>query len=368
MKQLEELEEKFLEEIKPLVYDFIEIRKQELDIQKRMKCVDIRKKVESKTREFIKTYRESEEYIKLSAEIEKREKENAQLAKKRIELFEAVIGIRNRVMEIDKAIEETQNEGEEYQLLCEAEIEESQKYYKIRQEYNILLEEYTDKIKQTDELKIELTNFEEKYGDMEYITEREMYSLDDFIGLKEEQEKVRMVDSQIYDENGKIVNNIEVIMAMQNRAEKEEAQRFEKIKKEIANQVLEEKKKEYAEYIEKAIEKLRESIDKELREMEEENDREVNMKQDKQNRNTHKRGKISGLWQKITSIFGRRNIPRLEKAKKEEVEPNKKMEYLKIGIPTQKEQKECTDNFLEKSVEKSIKEKNDFDNLLTILD
>lgn len=363
-EELEELEEKFLTEIKPLVDQFIKIRKQELNLESRMECVDIRKKAQIKVDEFIRICREK--LSKLNIEIEKREIQIEQMKKERKKQLETMIAVRNKIIEIDGELKETHNE-EEYQGLCLSEIKEKQKYDKIRQEYDIKLKEYKFKIEKIDELKKIKTDFEEKYGDMSHITEREMYSLYEFIGLKEVRKTSRMSDSQAYDENGNVLD-MENIMDMQQRAEEKRKNEVQEIQKEIAKQVLDEKKKEYNEYLKQKMKELEENIDKELREMEEEKERGVNIHREKESKDIPKQGRIRRLWKKITSIFRKKEVPRLEEGKGQEVKPENKFTYLKTGAPTQKQQKENAKSILNINAKSDKTKERDFKDGITILD
>lgn len=114
MKQLEELEEKFLNEIKPLVNQFIEIRKQPLDIEQIRQCVDIRKQVESKVSEFKRAYREI-----WNKEITQKTEESKNLSQSSIQDWKKLIQLRDTIIKRNDAIKQAKDGKDEntYDLL-----------------------------------------------------------------------------------------------------------------------------------------------------------------------------------------------------------------------------------------------------------
>lgn len=357
MKQLEELEEKFLNEIKPLVNQFIEIRKQPLDIKQRMECVDIRKEIQAKTSEFKKAYTDMS-----SRECEKIEAENARINAQRSDIIKNMVQLKQDIVLRDTAIKEAKREGKDddtYKLLCITQKTEIEKFNKMKQQCEEEQEIYKTNIGQLEELKKAQKEFEEKYGDMDYITEREMYRLDSFMGLKEEMETVRMSDSQFYDENGNVLG-IDDIMDMQQRA------------KEEAKQERKEKLKQLVEIYEKAqrdFDEVEAKVDEELRE--EARQKELNKQEDKKEQDIPKKGRIRRLWEKFTSIFRKRNVPLLEEGKEPKVQPkNKFIEGIQKGAPTREKQAEHTKWFFSKNKGKDAKTKEEsekFEDILELL-
>lgn len=360
---MKQLEEKFLNEIKPLVNQFIEIRKQPLDIKQRMECVDIRKEVQSKVSEFIATYKET-----VNKEISVKTEESKNLSQSSIQDWKRLIQLRDTIIKRNDAIKQAKDGKDEntYDLLRLTQAEDRQKFDKMKQEYDEKQNLYKSSIEQIEELKKEQTEFEERYGDMDYITEKEMYRLDNFMGLKEESKTVRMSDSQVYDENGKVLD-MENIMDMEQKADEELEQdrekELEQLREKVAK-VFEEKQKEFDEYWEQKVREYDEA-DKELGETEE-----INMQEDKKEQDAPKKRRIKTLWEKFTSIFRKREVLRLEEGKEQEAKPKNKFESLKIGAPTQKQQKENAKKFWGKNKEKGVKaeEKQKMEEVLTLLD
>ena len=131
MKRLEELKENFLNEIKPLVDQFIEIRSQELNLTSRMEYVDIIKQVQSKVSEFKRTYRDMS-----SKEIERIQAENVQINIERSDKIRNMVQIRQDIFSRDTAMKEAKGEGKNdtYQLLCITQKDEIEKFNKIKQQ------------------------------------------------------------------------------------------------------------------------------------------------------------------------------------------------------------------------------------------
>ena len=361
---MKQLEEKFLNEIKPLVNQFIGMSKQKLDIKQRMECVDIRKEVQNKIAKFKITYKDM-----LSKEIKEKETENIQINMQRAERVKKLIHIKANMLSRGEAIKQSKDEAKDdiYQLLCITQKEEAEKFNKIKQECNEEQELYKSNIEQIEELKKAQKEFDERYGDMNYITEIEMYRLDSFIGLKEESKTVRMSKSQVYDENGNVLST-DKVMDMQEEVDEERKSEFEEIQKQIAKQVLDEKKEEYNKYLEQKMKELEESIDEELQEMQQSKIKEDD-ENEKNNKGYSKKGKIS-LWQRVKSIFRKRNVPFLGEGeeKEQEEKPKDKFVNLKIGVPTPKQQNEKVKSILNHREKGDEKENEGFDEVLTLLD
>lgn len=358
MKQLKQIEEKFLNEIKPLVNQFIEMRKQETNIESKMECVDIRKQVQSKTDEFKTTYKEM-----LTKEIERIQAENIQINIERANKIRNMMQIKEGIISRDVAIKETKREGKDedtYKLLCITQKDEIEKFSKMKQEYEKEQELYKSNIEQIEELKKAQQEFEEKYGDLDYITEKEMYRLDALIGENEERKTIRMSDSQAYDENGNVLST-DKVMDMQEQVDKERKSEFEEIQKQIAKQVLDEKKEEYNKYLEQKMRELEESIDKEINEMEKE--KEANMQEEKED--VPKKGIVKRLWEKAKSFFKRKIIPALIETIEEELEGiNTFKEGIKKDAPSEIQQAKNSRNFINNKTDP----KQDIKDVLTILD
>ncbi len=372
MKQLKQIEEKFLNEIKPLVNQFIEMRKQETNIESKMECGDIRKQVQSKTDEFKTTYKEM-----LTKEIERIQAENIQINIERANKIRNMMQIKEGIISRDVAIKETKREGKDedtYKLLCITQKDEIEKFSKMKQEYEKEQELYKSNIEQIEELKKAQQEFEEKYGDLDYITEKEMYRLDALIGENEESKTNRMSWSKSYDENqnvvkdicvkdqqGNVINDIETMMDMQEEVYEERKSEFEEIQKQIAKQVLDEKKEEYNKYLEQKMRELEESIDKEINEMEKE--KEANMQEE--NKDVPKKGIIKRLYEKAKSFFKRKIIPALIEPIEEDVEgTNTFKEGIKKDAPSETQQAKNSRDFIKNKTDP----KQEIKDVLTILD
>lgn len=374
MKRLEELKENFLNEIKPLVDQFIEIRSQELNLTSRMECVDIIKQVQSKVSEFKRTYRDMS-----SKEIERIQAENVQINIERSDKIRNMVQIRQDIVSRDTAMKEAKGEGKNdtYQLLCITQKDEIEKFNKIKQQCEEEQELYKFNIGQIEQIEKAQPDFEEKYGDMDYITESEVYRLDALIGENEERKTVRM-SAQIYDENGNIVKNIcvkdehgnviddmETMMNMQEKVEEERKSEFEEIQKQIAKQVLDEKKREYAEYLEQKMKELEASIDEEINEMKEAKEKEANMQEE--NKDVPKKGIIRRLWEKAKSFFERKVIPALiEPIEQEPKDANTFKKEVKKDAPTLSKQAENSKKFT--NIGKNPGTEQKISDVLTILD
>lgn len=239
----------------------------------------------------------------------------------------------------------------------------------MKQEYDEKQNLYKSSIEQIEELKKEQTEFEERYGDMDYITEREMYRLDIFIGKEENSKTVQISsDREVYDERGNVLD-MDNIMDMEQRASEElEQNRKEQLREKVAK-VFNEKQKEFDEYWEQ---KMREYDEVEAKVDEELKDEagEASMQEDKKEQDSPKKGRIKTLWEKFTSIFKKREVLRLEKGKEQEAKSKNKFESLKIGVPTQKQQRENAKKLWHRNKEKDVKteEKQKIDEVLTLLD
>lgn len=365
---MKQLEEKFLNEIKPLVNQFIEIRKQPLDIKQRMECVDIRKEIQAKTSEFKKAYTEMS-----SREWERIEAENARINAQHINIIKNMVQLKQDIVLRDTAIKEAKREGKDddtYKLLCITQKTEIEKFSKMKQQCEKGQEIYKSNIGQLEELKKAQKEFEEKYGDMDYITEKEMYRLDSFMGFKEDMETVRMSSSQVYDENGKVLD-MENIMDMEQKADEELKQDKEKELEQLREKVskmFDEKQKEFDTYWEQKMrdfDEVEAKVDEELRE--EARQKKLNMQEDKKEQDVPKKGRIRRLWEKAKSFFKRKVIPALIEPIEQEPEETDtfKKELTKDSPPPEK-QAENSKKFINrgknKKTEKEIKE------VLTLLD
>lgn len=376
MKQLEELEEKFLNEIKPLVNQFIEMRKQKLDMKQRMECVDIRKEIQAKTSEFKKAYTDMS-----SRECERIEAENARINAQRINIIKNMVQLKQDIVLRDTAIKEAKREGKDddtYKLLCITQNEEIEKFNKMKQQCEKEQEIYKSNIGQIKELERVQKEFDEKYGDMDYITEREVYRLASFIGEKEESKTNRMSDGRVYYEDFDETKNFGDFIDIQEPAKekeerdeqeaiKEKDKELQEIRKEIAEQVLAQKKKEYQEYLDEQMKKLEETIDEEIKDEEKTEDELTREDNSKKNKDNSKKGKIS-LWQRFKSIFRKRNVPLLEEGKEQAVKTKNRFAELKREAPTQKQQKEKVKSILNNREKGDETEKEGFDEVLTLLD
>lgn len=365
---MEQLEEKFLNEIKPLVSEFVEIRKQELDRNKKMRCIDIRNVIRVKTKDFITAYREI-----INKEIKKNETEVVQMKRQSDEELKKIKDLRDNIIQINKLAEKAkeENKQEDYIKLCNLAITGKQKYEKIRQEYDLKEEQYKSKIEQIDKLKKLQEQFEERYGDIDYIDAEKVYLLDMFIGKMEANKTTRMTIGQIYDENGNPVNNMENIMDMEQEAyetcKQDREEKLKELQKTVSTMFKETQQKLNSLWEE--VEKAYAEVDKELSE-ELKNDE---AKIPRNNKNLPKKKK--SLWQRFKSIF--RKKPLLiegqeegEEVEKQEVKPkNKFFEGIRKHVPTLKQQSDNTKVFLDKAEDDKPKEYDEeINEVLALLD
>lgn len=342
MKQLEELEEKFLNEIKPLVNQFIEYKKQEMSNFAK-ETTDIRIAITDKTSEFKKTYTEI-----WNTEISEKTKEA-----NRQELLEerkSILQLKDEIVKRNGAIDQ-----EKDKVLYQTQQEEIQKYKKMKQEYDKKLEEYKSNIGQLEELKKAQKEFEERYGSIDYITEGDVYRLDILIGKKEDMETVRMSGSQVYDENGKVLGIDDVMYMQQIAEEKSKQERREKLEQLV--KIYEKAQRDFDE--------VEAKVDEELRE--EARQKELNIQEDKKEQDVPKKGRIRRLWEKAKSFFKRKVIPALIEPIEQEPEETDtfKKELTKDSPPPEK-QAENLKEFINR--EKNTETEQKMRDVLTILD
>lgn len=359
MKQLEELEEKFLNEIKPLVNQFIEYKKQEMSNFAK-ETTDIRIAITDKTSEFKKTYTEI-----WNTEISEKTKEANRQEQELLEERKSILQLRDEIVKRNGAIDQ-----EKDKVLYQTQQEEIQKYKKMKQEYDKKLEEYKSNIGQLEELKKAQKEFEERYGSIDYITEGDVYRLDILIGKKEDMETVRMSGSQVYDENGKVVD-MKNIMDMEQKADEELKQDKEKELEQLREKVskmFDEKQKEFDTYWEQKMrdfDEVEAKVDEELRE--EARQKELNIQEDKKEQDVPKKGRIRRLWEKAKSFFKRKVIPALIEPIEQEPEETDtfKKELTKDSPPPEK-QVENSKEFINR--EKNTETEQKMSDVLTILD
>lgn len=344
MKQLEELEEKFLNEIKPLVNQFIEYKKQEMSNFAK-ETTDIRIAITNKTSEFKKTYTET-----WNTETSEKTKEANRQEQELLEERKSILQLRDEIVKRNGAIDQ-----EKDKVLYQTQQEEIQKYKKMKQEYDKKLEEYKSNIGQLEELKKAQKEFEERYGSIDYITEGDVYRLDILIGKKEDMETVRMSGSQVYDENGKVLGIDDVMYMQQIAEEKSKQERREKLEQLV--KIYEKAQRDFDE--------VEAKVDEELRE--EARQKELNIQEDKKEQDVPKKGRIRRLWEKAKSFFKRKVIPALIEPIEQEPEETDtfKKELTKDSPPPEK-QAENSKEFINR--EKNTETEQKMSDVLTILD
>lgn len=346
MKELEELEEEFLNEVKPLVNQYIELKKQERNIATVMNCVDIKKSIQTKTDEFRRKYTKT-----MYEEYEKIDSEKKEIQKRLIEQRERLVKQRDKILEIHRAKETAKKEGDEknYELLCLTEVEEKQKFGQMRRTYEEKIGIAKSYSEQATELGKKEEDFKEKYGDMDNVVESKIYRLEVFIGEKEKENAITMNRGELKDENGNEVIDIENAQEVQKRTDEQKEEEIKKIQDEAVQTVLNQKKQEFDEYLEQKMKELEESIDKELQEMEEEKQKELEeteIEQEKKEQDFPKQGRISKLWQRIKSFFKTKVVPAL-------IEPIEQEEYTDLSEQTEKEENKDTNEFKERIAKES---------------
>ncbi len=368
MKEWEELEDNFLKEVKPLVDEFIKNKQQMISQEQiRDNSYRIRKIVESKVKTFVNNYREM-----VNREIKAKETEATQIKEQRIEELKSLIQIRDKIIKINEAKKEVKNGKDEktYKLLCFSDIEERQKFDKLRQEYNTKLEQYKSNIEEIEELGKILSEFEQKYGDMGYITEFEIYRLDNIIGLKEESTMNRMTEGRVYFKNAGEINNAGDALDIPTKVIQKEREELEAIHRQVVDPLVAEARASINKFADEKIREIMEMDDEENTQGEIE-EVEKTIKDDENNNKsgtTSKKEKIS-LWQRFKSIFRKKDNPRLGEAKKQEAESdNKFMASIRKNAPTQKQQAEYIKN-IDEDRKEDIKTENeqDFEEVLSIL-
>ena len=334
MKQLKELEKNFLNEIKPLVNQYIEDQKQQMsNFAKR--TTDIRMAITNKTSEFKKAYTETWD-TETREKIEQVKRQKQELLEER----KSILQLRDEIAKRNGAIEQ----------------EERQEHNKMKQEYDKKLEEYKSNIKQIEELKKAQTEFEERYGDIDYITEADVYILNILIGKKEDMETVRISSSQCYDENGNVIG-IDDVMDMQQRAD-------EKLKQERKETLSEQVAKIYEE-AQRQFDQVEAKVDEELRE--EARRKELSMQEDEKKQEIPKQGRIRMLWEKAKAFFTRKVIPALiEPIEEEPEEADTFKKELTKDTPPPKKQAENSKEFINRG--KNPKAEQEINEVLTILD
>lgn len=344
MKQLEELEEKFLNEIKPLVNQFIEYKKQEMSNFAK-ETTDIRIAITDKTSEFKKTYTET-----WNTETSEKTKEANRQEQELLEERKSILQLRDEIVKRNGAIDQ-----EKDKVLYQTQQEEIQKYKKMKQEYDKKLEEYKSNIGQLEELKKAQKEFEERYGSIDYITEGDVNILNILIGKKEDMETVRMSGSQVYDENGKVLG-IDDIMDMQQRADEESKQK--------RREKLEQLVKIY-EKAQRDFDEVEAKVDEELRE--EARQKELSMQEDEKEQEIPKKGRIHRLWEKAKSFFKRKVVFALIEPIEQEPEETDtfKKELTKDSPPPEK-QAENSKKFINRG--KNKKTEKEINEVLTLLD
>ncbi len=353
MKRLEELKENFLNEIKPLVDQFIEIRSQELNLTSRMEYVDIIKQVQSKVSEFKRTYRDMS-----SKEIERIQAENVQINIERSDKIRNMVQIRQDIFSRDTAMKEAKGEGKNdtYQLLCITQKDEIEKFNKIKQQCKEEQELYEFNIGQIEQIEKAQPDFEEKYGDMDYITEKEMYRLDVLIGKNEECKTVRISNSQAYDENGNVLNMDNILQKTDEKLKQERKEKLEQLREQV-EKVFDEAQTEFDE--------VEAKVDEELRE--EARQKELSIQEDEKEQDVPKKGIIRRLWEKAKSFFERKVIPALiEPIEQEPKDANTFKKEVKKDAPTLSKQAENSKKFT--NIGKNPGTEQKISDVLTILD
>lgn len=372
MKQLEELEESFLYEIKPFIDKFVELRKQELDLDTRMKCVGIRKLVQRKTDEF------REEYTKtMNAKIN-------EIYDKRDDILatgENLEKLRDTILEIRelKGVFKAKGDKEKYEVLTFTEMEKKSEFDKMFQQYKEKSELFNSSDKNTfNELKKKQKDFQEKYGDMDKITENELYTLDVFIGNKEKENQIIVEDRGLTDEEGNEVKDIEGAQQLQVRVDEQIEEELKRIEQEKIQTVLDQNKQEFEEYIDLKMKELEENIDKELEEMEKEKAKEDLVQED-----VVKKTKNS-VWQRIKSFFRIKILPALiepitqeedtdldnQSTPKEAESKDDFKERIANNSPSQQQQAKNTKGFIRRHIQKKSerKEEKEIKEVLAMLD
>lgn len=353
MKLLEELEEKFLNEIKPLVDQFVQMGKQQLDIEQRMECADIRKQIQARTGEFVKTYRDMS-----SKEIERIQAENVQINIERSDKIRNMVQIRQDIVSRDIAIKEAKGEGKNdtYQLLCITQRDEIKKFKQMKQQCEEAQKLYKFNIGQIEQIEKAQPDFEEKYGDMDYITEKEMYRLDVLIGKNEECKTVRISNSQAYDENGNVLNMDNILQKTDEELKQERKEKLEQLREQV-EKVFDEAQTDFNE--------VEAKVDEELRE--EARQKELSIQEDEKEQDVPKKGIIRRLWEKAKSFFERKVIPALiEPIEQEPGDANTFKKEVKKDAPTLSEQAENSKEFANR--EKNPETEQKISDVLTILD
>lgn len=390
MKEWEKLENDFLKEIEPLVNEFFENKKTDVqDKQERENLYrirrEIRKKVESKVKPFVEKYMEM-----VNKEIKRLEEEAKHIREWKIEEVESLKQLRNKILKTEEAEKNAKAEKDEdaYQLLSLSKTQYKHEFEKRIQGCNKQIRKHNSNLQEVKKLKDMLKEeFEMKYGDMKIVSENDMERLRMDTYLQEEKSEPIMKDGIVYYESAREMDTFGDFVDMQvnkqvleyqkeiedkqreQEAIKEKDKELIVIQKEIAQGVLDKTRQEFNEYLEQKMKEFEASLDEEIEEMQETKIQDDD--KEKKNKGGSKKGKIT-LWQRFKSIFRKRNVPRLgdgEEKRQEIKNDNKFREGIKKDAPTLREQLNCTKWILGRNKAKTkTKEEQKLEEILAILD
>lgn len=390
MKEWEKLENDFLKEIEPLVNEFFENKKTDVqDKQERENLYrirrEIRKKVESKVKPFVEKYMEM-----VNKEIKRLEEEAKHIREWKIEEVESLKQLRNKILKTEEAEKNAKAEKDEdaYQLLSLSKTQYKHEFEKRIQECNKQIRKHNSNLQEVKKLKDMLKEeFEMKYGDMKIVSENDMERLRMDTYLQEEKSEPIMKDGIVYYESAREMDTFGDFVDMQvnkqvleyqkeiedkqreQEAIKEKDKELVEIQKEIAQGVLDKTRQEFNEYLEQKMKEFEANLDEEIEEMQETKIQDDD--KEKKNKGDSKKGKIT-LWQRFKSIFRKRNVPRLgdgEEKRQEIKNDNKFREGIKKDAPTLREQLNCTKWILGRNKAKTkTKEEQKLEEILAILD
>ena len=215
MKEWEELEDNFLKEIQPLIDEFFEYKKSNIeDKQERERLYkirrDIRKTVESKVKPFV------EKYTKMvNEEIKRLEEEAKQIREWKKGEVESLKQLRDKVLKTDEAQKYAKDE-EAYQLLSLSKAQYKHELEKRIQKCNEQIRKHNSDIQEAKKLKDMLEKeFKMKYGDIKSVSENDMEILRMDTYLQEEKSDPVMKDGIVYYESSKEMDTFGDFVDMQ---------------------------------------------------------------------------------------------------------------------------------------------------------
>lgn len=386
MKEWEKLEDDFLKEIKPLISEFFENKKTDVqDKQERENLYrirkEIRKKVESKVKPFVEKYTQM-----VNEEIKMLEEEAKQIREWKTKEVESLKQLQNKIIKTEEAEKNAKAEKDEeaYQLLSLSKTQYKHEFKKRIQECNKQIRKHNSNIREVKKLKDMLKeDFEMKYGDMKIVSENDMERLRMDTYLQEEKSEPIMKDGIVYYESAKEMDTFGDFVDMQvdkqvleyQEAIKEKDKELEQLRGKVSK-MFDEKQKEFDEYWEQKMREYDEveaKVDEELKDEAEEKEAKIQDDDDndkeKKNKGDSKKGKIT-LWQRFKSIFRKRDAPLLDEAKDQTIKQNNEFKAgLGMGAPTQKEQSRHTKWFLGRNKGKTKrKEEQELEDVLKLLD